>query len=240
MLETTLNGILNHRVTVEQPKHGFRIAVDTVLLAASVPAQAGQRVADFGCGVGGAMLCLGTRMPDVHVVGVEIQPDLAELCQRNIERNTMADRMNVVCGNIADFSGKNFDHVMMNPPYHDEARHDVSDNISKRTANASAKKDLKLWIAKANEALTPDGMLTLIQRADRLDDIVVETSRYFGQIEILPIVPKKDAPSKRVLIRAQKHSIPEKIHCPPLILHRDDGAYTDEAEHILRHATRLF
>ena len=28
-----------------------------------------------------------------------------------------------------------FDHVMMNPPYHDEARHDVSSNPQKRKAN---------------------------------------------------------------------------------------------------------
>src|ERR1700722_19290903 len=147
MTETTLDGLLNRRVMIEQPKNGFRVAVDTVLLAASVPAQAGQRVLDFGCGVGGAMLCLVHRVPGARVTGIDIQDDLVEMCRQNIERNAMSDRAQVLYGDVGNFvGGADLDYVMMNPPYHDENRHDVSENSGKRVANASKDGDLPIWI----------------------------------------------------------------------------------------------
>ncbi|MBF0374243.1 MAG: methyltransferase, partial [Alphaproteobacteria bacterium] len=46
--------LLDGRVRLRQPTHGYRAAIDPVFLAAAVPAGAGQRVLDAGCGAGAA------------------------------------------------------------------------------------------------------------------------------------------------------------------------------------------
>ncbi len=241
MTETTCDGLLNRRLMLEQPKRGYRIAVDTVLLAAGVPAEAGQTILDLGCGVGGAMLCVACRVPDTHVTGVEIQQELAELCQRNIQRNGFGDRAEILRADIVRFESRSaFDHVMMNPPYHDEARHDVSEHAGKRLANSGKESDVSLWISKAVEVLNSEGAMTIIHRADVLDRIVTEAQRYFGRIEILPILPKIDAPPKRVIVRARRGKTEPPRIFQALILHNQDGHYTEQAERILRHAETLF
>ena len=242
-METTCDGILNRRVTIEQPAKGYRVAVDTILLAAAVPAKAGEKALDLGCGVGGAMLALACRVPRLFVTGVEIQSELAELCRRNIMRNKFEDRMSVINADllIPDTCPlpSDFDHVLMNPPYHDQTRHDVSAVESKRIANTEKKGDLAQWIGRAAQALKPIGTLTLIHRADRLDDILNHIRNLFGDAEILPILPLAGTPPKRVILRAYKGKMGAPKHFPGFVLHQTDSRYTDAAESILRHAKAL-
>jgi tRNA1Val (adenine37-N6)-methyltransferase len=47
-IETTFDAFLGGRITLEQPTKGYRAGVDPVLLAASVPARAGQSVLELG------------------------------------------------------------------------------------------------------------------------------------------------------------------------------------------------
>jgi tRNA1(Val) A37 N6-methylase TrmN6 len=264
-METTLNGILNHRVMLEQPKHDFRVAVDTVLLAAAVPAQAGDRVLDLGCGVGGAMLCVAARVPGIVAVGIEIQNELVEICQRNIGRNGFATA-EVFCGDVMKLESAifgesgaiplslaggvrggldqpvlsaSFDHVLMNPPYHDEATHDVSTHKSKRRANAGQGDELAGWISAVARALKDDGTLTIIHRADRESEILNIAAGHFGGAEILHILPKQDMPPKRVILRLCKNKRHASTSSNIFILHNQDGTYAPQADAILRGAMPL-
>jgi tRNA1(Val) A37 N6-methylase TrmN6 len=238
MTETTLDAILNRRVTLEQPAAGYRVAVDTVLLAAAVPALAGDRILDIGCGVGGAMLAVACRVAGIQGLGIEIQPQLVDLCKRNIDRNAFASGLKAREGDAAqvsdDLRGK-FDHVLMNPPYHEETRHDVSANAVRRTANSEKGGDLGLWIACATAALGTGGMLTMIHRADRRDEILPLLQKNFGEIEILPLLPKAGADPKRIILRARKDALFSAREYRGLVLHQETGAYANEAEAILRH-----
>ena len=46
--------LLGGRVQLAQPLGGYRVAVDPVLLAAAIPAEAGETIADMGAGSGAA------------------------------------------------------------------------------------------------------------------------------------------------------------------------------------------
>ncbi|MGE3623813.1 MAG: tRNA1(Val) (adenine(37)-N6)-methyltransferase [Bdellovibrionales bacterium] len=236
--ETTIDGLLNRRVTLEQPAKGYRVAVDTVLLAAAVPADNGQKILDLGCGAGGAMLCLACRVPGITVTGVEIQDDLAALCQSNITRNAFDACLTVCRADAAICQNPHagsFDHVMINPPYHDETTHDVSSQTQKRLANSGKPGDLGRWLASAASALKKQGMLTLVHRADRLDEMIGLLRSDFGEIEVLPVAPKAGATAKRVILRARKNGTPVLTFCREFVLHQDDGRFTETTEDVLRH-----
>lgn len=84
---TTTDSLLGGRVVLRQPAHGYRAATDPVLLAAAVPAAAGDCVLDLGCGVGAAALCLAARVPGLRLSGLEVAPGLAALARANAAAN---------------------------------------------------------------------------------------------------------------------------------------------------------
>lgn len=232
--DTTYDGLLNKRVMVEQPAKGFRIAIDTVLMAAAVPAKAGDYVLDMGCGVGGAMLCLALRVPDVRVDGIDIQQELTTLCHRNIERNNFSDRLRVFTADAPSHTPeKLYTHIMINPPYHDAAQHVGSDNPQKQRAHMMEKDAMQAWLTAADKMLYDTGTITIIHRADRADGLIATLSHLRPQIEILPLLPKADLPPKRIVLRTTKGAAQIRT-CKPLILHQSDGKFTKEADAVLR------
>lgn len=239
MQKTTIDGILNKRVMIEQPADGFRVAVDTVLLASAIDAVSGQRVMEFGCGVGGVMLSLACRVSGLVVHGMEIQHELAQLCSANIDRNGFSAELRVTEGDVLRFLTtlyETYDHVVMNPPYHDAASHNVSGNDRKRIANTEMDGELEKWISGASNILKNGGKLSLIHRADRLDEILDLLKSYFGAVLVKPILPKAGLAPKRIILRSEKGGGSEKTVCKPLVLHNMDGSYTAEADDILRNA----
>ena len=150
-IPTTLDGILNHRVTLEQPASGYRIAVDTILLAAAVPALAGDRILDMGCGVGGAMLSLACRVAGVTASASKSNPisPRSAAAISNVMFSPPASMFGTaMLPNCRPISHGLFDHALINPPYHEEARHDVSPDAIKRTANTE--KDRAIWVCGSN------------------------------------------------------------------------------------------
>ena len=61
-IDYTLDGFLGGRLTIAQPKDGFRAGHDAVLLAAAVPARTGETILELGSGSGIASLCLAARV----------------------------------------------------------------------------------------------------------------------------------------------------------------------------------
>jgi tRNA1(Val) A37 N6-methylase TrmN6 len=165
---------------------------------------------------------------------------LAELGRKNIARNKFAADLEVKIGDATVPLFENaFDHVMMNPPYHEESRHDVSGHAQKRKANSERDGDLELWIAHAAKALKLGGTLTLIHRADREAEILQLLKRDFGTVEILALLPKVGQAAKRVIVRTHKDAQAGNAFKREFVLHKPDGGFTEEADAILRHAKAL-
>ena len=227
--------VLNKKIRLLQPADGFRTCLDSVMLAAACPAQGGDHVLDLGTGVGGAGLCVLFRVPDVKLTGIEIQPDHVDLAIQNAAQNNMAARAEFICADICDFKNGQFDHVITNPPYMEAGTHLASPSDKKARAHNHDDTTLTDWIDAAFRNLKSGGSFTIIHRADQTDKIILGFGKRFGEIEIIPLWPKTGVAAKRVIIRALKdRRSPAMLH-PGLVLHRENGDYTDEAEAILRH-----
>lgn len=230
--------LLGGRVRLHQPEDGFRVAIDTVLLAAAVPAHGGDRVLDLGCGVGGASLALMARVPGLHVTGLERAPEMAALYDENAALNGWTGTAAAVVGDVADppaaIKAGTFDHVMMNPPYQAEGGGNVSPHPMKRDANAERGAGLAAWVAAARTALKPKGYLTIVHRADRLDHIVAALGGGFGGVAVLPLWPRTGEAAKRVIVQARLGVRTPARLLPGLVLHGAAGGYTEAAEAVIR------
>ena len=221
----TLDGFLGGRLQILQPRTGYRAAMDPVLLAASVPARAGQRVLDLGCGAGAAGLCLGARVPGVQLSGVELQADYADLARRNAAANGQdftvwhADLLALP----AELRAQSFDHVIANPPYFPAGGGTASPDGGRE---AAMRENLPLadWVRVGMARLHPGGWLVMVQLAERLPDLLVALAGR-GGVSMLPVAPRVGKAANRLILRAKKGGRSAFALLPPFILH--DGAAHD-------------
>lgn len=237
---TTLDTLLNGRVRLVQPKAGYRVAIDPVLLAAAVPAAKNQRVCELGAGTGAATLCLNARV--LGLSGALLEPDetLRALAETNMLEN--AAPFAVKAGRVED-AGDDFtldtqayDHVFCNPPFFG----DDFEESPHTTRNAAHGESIPLaaWVKCARRALKPSGMLTCILPPARLAEWLAALD-VFGAIELLPIAPRAGSEAKRVIIRAiLGRKTPLELKAP-FVLHNADGTFSDAANAVLRDAKAL-
>lgn len=93
---------------------------------------------------------------------------------------------------------------------------------------------LARWVGTAAQLLKSQGVLTLIWRADGLDEVVAALQPAFGRVVVLPVHPRPGAPPIRVLVRAVKGGHGAQATCPALVLNDERGQPTAAAEAVLR------
>jgi len=242
-LATTDDRVLGGRIVLRQPASGYRAAIDPLLLAGAVPARGADRILDLGCGAGAGALALAARLPQARVTGVELDPGIASLFADNIRANGFGDRLEAVTGDVAalapELQGGGFDHAMMNPPYLEAPGAVPSPNPRKQIACVEGGARLADWIEAGLAAIRHKGGITLIHRADRLDDIIALLHGHAGGIVVFPLWPKEGRKAKRVIVTARKGVRSPAVMAPGLVLHRADGSFTPETDAILRGAGGL-
>ncbi|CUH98986.1 tRNA1(Val) (adenine(37)-N6)-methyltransferase [Leisingera aquaemixtae] len=244
--ELTRNGFLGGRVQLWQPARGYRAGVDPVLLAAAVPARAGEAVLELGCGAGQALLCLAARVPGLALAGVELQAPYADLARRNAAASGQA--IDVYEADLAALpealKQRQFHHVIANPPYYRAGAHSQARDTGRKIALGEGT-PLADWIGAAARRLAPKGYLHMIQRADRLPDMLAGCSGVLGSLEVLPLAPRQARAAELVILRARKGGRAGfRLHAP-LILHegdrheRDGESYRPEIRAVLRDGAAL-
>ncbi|MCR8724913.1 tRNA1(Val) (adenine(37)-N6)-methyltransferase [Frigidibacter sp. ROC022] len=214
------SAFLGGRLAIWQPRQGYRAGIDPVLLAAAVPASAGQSVLELGLGAGVASLCLGARVPGLALTGVELQPAYAELARRNAAENRLP--LQVVEADLtrlpADLKARSFDHVLANPPYY-PARSRVPANDPGRETAIAEELPLAEWVSAGVKRLRPGGWLVMIQAATRLPAILRALPD--TGITVIPLLPRPGRTPERVLLRYRKGSRAEFRLSSGLILHEN-------------------
>jgi len=243
-LALTEDALLNGKVRLFQPEKGYRVAVDPVFLAAAVPAEPGERVLDVGAGTAAAMLCLAARLGDCKLIGIELQRDLLKIANTNLDANGLQHQAEMIAGDLARLPPRlmaaSFDHVMSNPPFLSADNATVPPIEQRAGAHVESTLDLEGWLKGCLMMLKNGGSLTLIHRADRLGELLSALNGKIGDTVIYPLWPKSDGrPAKRILVQGWRGAKGPLKLARGLIVHQDDGRYTNQAAAILRNGQAM-
>ena len=238
--EFTEDAFLGGKLHLRQPKSGHRAGHDAILLAAATPARPGDRVVEFGAGVGAAGLAVAKRVAGIKLVLVEIDEGLAELARGNAVSNAIAADLivlDVTSGpgafETAGLSVDSADVVLMNPPFNDSARHRASSDKARASAHVATPATLESWIHASRRILKSGGVLAMIWRADGIAEVLAALDRGFGSLAIVPVHADATSPAIRLLVRAIKGGkAPTRVE-PALILNDEFARPNQKAQDIL-------
>lgn len=243
MQNYTEDYLLNKRVKIFQPVDGYRASTDAIILSSLVSkVKNGDKILDIGSGTGAISLCLAERFKEQSptIVGLELQPELAELSNLSAKENGFSDFLTYINCNIKSklpLENCSFNHVITNPPY---TEHDMpSPNPSKALAHNHNDLSLSEWIKFSIKMMAPKGFFYMINRAEAIDYILHEIHNKLGNIKIIPLYSKAGQNAKRVMIVAQKDSKAATQILSGLTIHNEDGEYSSKAFEILREGKNL-
>jgi tRNA1(Val) A37 N6-methylase TrmN6 len=180
------------------------------------------------------------------VTGVELSPDLIGLARQALnhpDNSAFAERVRFVQQDVtarrtlreaAGLVENSADWVLMNPPFDVTGTVRASPDPDRRFAHVGEPGAFSDWCRTAAGLLKPSGRLGIIHRAASLDAILPALAGRFGNCRITPIHPSYAAPASRVLILATRGSRAGLQLMPQLVLHCEDGTWTEEADLILR------
>jgi len=232
---------LGGSLKIYQPKKGFRSGIDAVLLAASVADNGPMRVLEAGCGAGVVSLAIACRCQEARVEAIEIEDVNAAIALRNVVRNDLSDRVSVHLGDICDpvtklellgLKRNSYDYVVANPPFYDEREMRFSSNPLRRRAKRAVAETLEDWVRFLTAMAAPKGVISMIHRAEKLDEILSVLSRRFGAIQVLPLFPKASVPANRVIVQGVKGSRAPLTLLQGLVLHDDEGGYHPQVQEL--------
>ena len=104
ILEVSKNKILDGSISLFQPKKGFRVGIDSILLSSSIKKYS--NCMEFGAGSGVILICLSKKFPNSKIIGVEKNIELVELAKKNLLENNINNKnTKVICN---DLLGKRF------------------------------------------------------------------------------------------------------------------------------------
>ncbi len=236
--DVSVDDFLGGKLRLIQPLDGYRVSMDTILLAATIPAKAGETVLEPGMGSGGAALSLAHRVAGVQVTGLELQPVMADLGRRNIALNAMQDQVNVFEGDLTEphpeIKDGSFDHVMANPPYLTPGRGMRPPSKTKGLSHMMSSATLKDWLNFCIDKARYKGTITIIHRTDMLQDVIARLHKRVGELTLLPLWPRAGVPAKRFILQGRKGMHGGMTVLNGLEMHGEKERYTKQAEKILR------
>lgn len=233
----TLDTLCGGEVRILQRRAGYRFTLDPVLLTHFAVFEGGAhrgRVIDLGTGSGIIPLILARRLGQREVTGLELQPRLFSLAERNIYLNRVEREVTLVRGDLRRveelFPAGSFSHVVCNPPYRPRAAGRSSPRMEKALARHELMCELSDVVRAAEYLLPPRGGLCMVYPAARFAELTSELRAFRLEPRTVRMVhPRSNRPAKLVLMHAVKGGRALMTVLPQLVLHAsDEHAFTPE------------
>lgn len=152
-------------LTICQPTKGHRYGRESLALADFCGVRKGDKVVEFGSGVGVIALQVAAGGKPSEVVAVEIQKELHKIARANVEKNNLADVVKCVNDDYRRFArlfSSSFDLVLSNPPFYAAGHGRLSVDFQRAIARHELKGSLDDLLASSKRTLRPKGRLAIV------------------------------------------------------------------------------
>src|SRR5574344_359033 len=219
-----------------QNTEGFCFGIDSVILANfATTIKAGSNVVDLGTGTGilGILLCGKTNLK--HVIGVEIQKEVADMAERSIALNNFSQRFSIINNDIKNILQEKIikpgtvDVVITNPPYKEANSGVTNENKRKYISRHETTASLEDFIEVASKLLCNKGIFFMVNKPERLVDIIEKMRKHkIEPKEIKFVYPSEGKECNLVLIKGIKCASKFLKISEPLYIYDKNGGYTEK------------
>jgi len=218
-----------------QPEVGYRFSLDSLLLSCFARAGRRQHGVDLGCGCGVVGIGMVLRQPDLHVLGIDINPDVIRAAGENRVNLLLIDKLTFEVADVADWRPeKVVDFVVANPPYRELGTGRTSRGEDRKTARFENEGTFGDFARCAAVALKTRGRFSFVHLPERLPELLAA----LGDNGLAPkrmrlVHGRADETARMALMETVKAGRAGLRVEPPLILHRGRGDKTRLTEQAL-------
>lgn len=206
---------------MHQDDRFHKLGTDSVLLAEFAPIKKNYTVCDLGAGQGALSLLLFMREPRLKIHGIEILPEAARLCVKNMECNNFSDRFTMHVGDMRELKLDNrgqFDIIVSNPPYFKSGSGRECPSRERRLCRAEHNCTAEQLCQTAAQLVKYGGFFSVVYRAERICDMICSMRQNRMEPKILQFVQKDHAAAPSLaLITAKCGASPGIKILPPVI-----------------------
>ena len=220
---------------IQNPKK-FCFGMDAVLLSGfagiHIPT-ACDKILDLCTGNGIIPLLLSAKTQARHIMGLEIQTEIADMASRSVSMNGLDDKIEIINCDIKEaanhINAASFDVVTVNPPYFKAGHGITNPEDSKTISRHEVACTLKDVLVAAVMALREGGFFYIVHKPQRTADVIFEMRKAGIEPKTLKLVhPYINSGSSMILLEGRKGAGAEMRVEPPLIIYGEDGKYTRE------------
>ncbi len=221
-----------------QNKKEFCFGIDAVLLSDfAKKAKENANIVDLCTGTGVIALLLSAKSKAKKIVGVEIQPYMAEMARRSVALNGLEGKIQIIEGNLLDLKNHilsaTVDTVTVNPPYKPQNSGIINEKDTKTIARHEIFCTLEDVVKEASRLLNYGGNLCMVHKVERLVDIFVLFRKHHLEPKRMRLVySKKDEAATLVLVEGIKGGKPFLKMEPPIYVYEQSGEYTKQLKDI--------
>ena len=233
--EETIGTLFGGRLEIRQQKKGYRFSIDALLLAHFADPRTTDRVIELGTGCGVIPLILVFRRKAEAVVGVEVQPSLANLARQNVSLNRFSSQIEIWERDFRKLPEKGgvFTCVLCNPPYRQVGSGRVNPQEEKALARHEINATLEDVLRAAHHLLKNKGRFYCIYPATRTADLFQQLRRFHLEPKRVQFVHSRSQEDARlVLVEALKEGKTQIKVLSPFILYDSQNRYTVQAREL--------
>ena len=233
--------VINHLLGYENMKiyqntDYFNFSLDSVLLPNFVTInKKTKRILDIGTGNAVIPLIL-TNRTTAKIDAVEIQEQIYALALKSVKCNNLESQIELYNADIKKFSNEKesdqYDVITCNPPFF---KYNELSKLNNNSIKTIARHEMTLCLEEimqiSKKLLKNNGNLAIVHRTERLIEIIELMKKYNIEPKKIRLVyPKHNTNSNIVLIEGSKNGNKGLKIMSPLIIHNNDGSYTEEAK----------
>ncbi len=217
-----------------QNENYFCFGMDSILLSDfAKEIKKDSTILDIGTGTGIISILLSKKTECKKIYAVEIQKEIADMAKRSIELNDLQNKIEIINDNITNIENlieKNLiDAIVTNPPYKKKNSGIKNENINKLISRHEITASLDDFISNGSKILKDKGSFYMVNRPERLGEIIILFKKYKIEPKKLRMVyPKINSKPNLVLIKGIKNAGEFLDIEKPLIVYNEDNSYTDE------------